>query len=137
MSAPFFSLPSSSFSLHLSPFPHPVGYEPVIVITCADLMHQQAQDKGENFHVKKNRKLDKILFEFERQNLTRQSIYLVTNFHEGKRGRPPLPQLWTTGDEGFEVANKIFVDLARDLVNICDRYIKRKHSLSQGGCSIL
>ena len=103
------------------------------MITCADLMHQQAQDRGENFQVKKNRKLDKILFEFERQNLTRQSIYLVTNFHEGKRGR----RMWTASDDGFQVANKIFVDLARDLLNICDRYIKRKHSLSRAACSVL
>ena len=32
-----------------------------LVITCADLMHQQAQDKGENFQVKRNNKLRKIL----------------------------------------------------------------------------
>ena len=31
------------------------------MITCADLMHQQAQDKGENFQVKMNNKLRKIL----------------------------------------------------------------------------
>ena len=35
--------------------------EPVIVITGADLMHQHAQEKGENFQVKKSCKVGKIL----------------------------------------------------------------------------
>jgi hypothetical protein len=109
------------------------GYEPVVVITCADLMHQEAQERGENFEVKKNRKLDKILFEFEKQNLTRQSIYFVTNFHEGRRGR----KMWCEGDEGFDVASKIMVDLARDLLNIANRFIKRKYSLNRGSCVFL
>ena len=37
--------------------------EPVIVITGADLMHQHAQEKGENFQVKKSCKLGKIILE--------------------------------------------------------------------------
>ena len=109
------------------------GYEPVVVITCADLMHQQAQERGENFEVKKNRKLDKVLFEFERQNLTRQSIYLVTNFHEGRRGR----RMWTEEDEGFDVASKIMVDLARDLLNVANRFIKSKYNLARSHCTVL
>ena len=103
------------------------------MITCADLMYQEAEMKRENFEVKKARKLDKVLFEFERQNLTRQSIYLVTNFHDGRRGC----KMWSEGDEGYLVANKIFVDLARDLVNIADRFIKRKYNETRRTCVLL
>ena len=124
--------PPPPLSLSLSLSLSPLGYEPVIVVTCLDLIHQETVRQGKNFEVQVHHKRDKILEAFEDLNLTRQNIYFVTNFHEGTRGGP---RVWDEGDKGFDKATKVMVDLARDLLTVADRFIKRKYTKSE--CSIL
>lgn len=109
-----------------------VGYEPVIVVTCVDLIYQEALRRGDNYQVEIQHKKDKVLQAFEDLNLTRQSIYFVTNFHEGRRG----VKVWDIGDRGFEKASKKIVDLARDTLTVADRFIKRKYT-RDSRCSVL
>ena len=104
----------------------------MIVITCLDLIYQEALRHGHNYTVEVQHKKDKVLQAFEDLNLTRQSIYFVTNFHEGRRG----PKVWDEGDRGFEKASKKVVDLARDLLTVADRFIERKYSTTSR-CSLL
>ena len=108
------------------------GYEPIIVITCLDLIHQEALRHGENFQVEIQHKQDKVLQTFEDLHLMRQSIYFVTNFHEGRRGI----KVWDAGDRGFEKAVKRMVDLARDMLTVADRFIDRKYKC-ETRCSLL
>ena len=65
-----------------------------------------------------------MLQAFEDLHLTRKSIYFVTNFNEGHRGDVSL---WTPDDEGFDKATKTMVDLARDLLNVSNRFIDRNY----------
>ena len=78
-------------------------------------------------------KKDKALQAFEDLNLTRQSIYFITNYHEGKRGGV---RMWDKSDKGFDKATKKMVDLARDLLSVADRFIERKYTRNSS-CSIL
>lgn len=110
-----------------------VGYEPVIVVSCLDLIYQEALRVGENYEVQIQHKRDHILQAFENLNLTRQSIYFVTNFHEGKRGGV---RVWEAGDKGFERATKMLVDLGRDLLTVADRFIERKYT-GNPKCTVL
>lgn len=109
-----------------------IGYEPIIVVTCVDLIYQEALRRGDNYQVEVQHKKDKVLQAFEDLNLTRQSIYFVTNFHEGRRG----VKVWDMGDRGFEKASKKIVDLARDTLTVADRFIERKYS-HDSRCSLL
>ena len=95
------------------------------MVTCVDLIHQEAITNGENFEVQIQHKRDKVLQAFEDLDLTRNSIYFVTNFHEGKRGGV---KLWNEDDPGFEKCTKAMVDLAKDLNAVSDRFIKRKYT---------
>ena len=129
--------PPPSLSLSLSSFlssslPPLSGYEPIIVITCLDLIYQEALRQGDKYEVELQHKKDKVLQAFEDLNLTRQSIYFVTNFHEGRRGT----RVWSEGDRGFERASKKMVDLARDMLTVADRFIKRKYT-SESKCTLL
>ena len=108
-------------------------YEPVIVITCLDLIYQEAIRVGENYDIQVQHKREKILHAFEDLNLTRHSIYFVTNFHEGKRGGV---RVWESRDSGFTKATKIMVDLAKDLLVLSDRFIQRKYT-EKSVCNIL
>ncbi|XP_064405808.1 uncharacterized protein LOC135350883 [Halichondria panicea] len=110
-----------------------LGYEPVIVVSCLDLIYQEALRVGENYEVQIQHKRDHILQAFENLNLTRQSIYFVTNFHEGKRGGV---RVWEAGDKGFERATKMLVDLGRDLLTVADRFIERKYT-GNPKCTVL
>lgn len=105
----------------------------MIVITCVDLIYQEAITNGENYEIQLQHKRDKVLQAFEDLDLTRNSIYFVTNFHEGKRGGV---RVWDEGDLGFKKATKVMVDLAKDLLAISDRFIKRKYT-EKSGCTIL
>ena len=111
----------------------PLGYEPVIVISCLDLIYQEALRQGHNFEVEVQHKKDKALQAFEDLHLTRQSIYFITNYHEGKRGGI---RMWDKNDKGFDKATKKMVDLARDLLSVADRFIERKYT-GNSSCSIL
>ena len=111
----------------------PLGYEPVIVISCLDLIFQEARRQGHNFEVEVQHKKDKVLQAFEDLHLTRQSIYFITNYHEGKRGGI---RMWDKNDKGFDKATKKMVDLARDLLSVADRFIERKYT-GNSSCSIL
>ena len=104
----------------------------MIVVTCLDLIHQEALRQGENFDVQVQHKRDKVLQSFEDLNLPRQNIYFVTNFHEGRRGGL---RVWDEGDRGFTKSCKVMVDLARDLLTVADRFIKRKYTRSE--CLVL
>ena len=108
------------------------GYEPIIVVTCLDLIHQEALRHGFNFEVEVQHKKDKVLEAFEKLNLTRNSVYFVTNFHEGWRG----VRVWGEGDRGFEKASKSMVDLARDMLAVADRFITRKYT-NESKCTVL
>ena len=110
-----------------------LGYEPVIVISCLDLIYQEALRQGHNFEVEVQHKKDKALQAFEDLHLTRQSIYFITNYHEGKRGGI---RMWDKNDKGFDKATKKMVDLARDLLAVADRFIERKYTRNSS-CSIL
>ena len=101
-----------------------LGYEPIIVITCLDLIYQEAIRHGDNYEVELRHKKDRVLQAFEDLNLTRSSIYFVTNFHDGKRG----VKMWDNRDRGFQKANKIIVDLARELLTVANRFIERKYT---------
>ena len=92
-----------------------------MVITCLDLIHQNAIIKGSNFDVERSNKADLILAEFDHLNLKKSDIYFVTNFHERRGGR-----LWSSDDEGFHKATKEFVDLAVELTKVANRFIKRR-----------
>ena len=124
-----FPLSLPPFLLLLSCCP---GYEPVIVVTCLDLIYQDALSHGHNFEVEVQHKKDQVLQAFEDLNLPRQSIYFVTNFHEGRRG----VRVWAEGDRGFEKVTKKMVDLARDLLTVADRFIERKYT-SNSRCCLL
>ncbi len=103
------------------------------MVTCVDLIYQEAVMNGENYEIQLQHKRDKVLQAFEDLDLTRNSVYFVTNFHEGKRGGV---RVWERDDQGFNKATKVMVDLAKDLLAICDRFIKRKYS-EKPGCTIL
>lgn len=105
----------------------------MIVVTCLDLIYQEAVRIGEKYDIQVEHKRDKVLQAFEDLELTRHSIYFVTNFHEGRRGGV---RLWNSGDVGFNKATKVMVDLAKDLLSICDRFIKRKYT-QKPGCRLL
>lgn len=98
-----------------------------------DLIYQEAITNGDNYEIQLQHKRDKVLQAFEDLDLTRNSIYFVTNFHEGKRGGV---RVWDAGDAGFNKATKVMVDLAKDLLAISDRFIKRKYT-EKSGCTIL
>jgi len=102
----------------------------VIVITCLDVLYKDCREGGKNFHVEKDRKVDKILAEFEHLDLTKQNVYFVANFHDGRRGI----RLWDENDDGFEKANKIFVDLAKDLKSIANKFIKQHYGKTRHCC---
>lgn len=102
------------------------GYEPIIVITCCDLIYQEAVRIGENYDIQLQHKREKVLQAFEDLDLTSKSIYFVTNFHEGKRGGGV--RVWSSRDRGFNKATKKLLDLAKDLLAISDRFIKRKYT---------
>ena len=97
----------------------------MIVITCLDLIYQEAVRTGENYDIQVQHKRDKILQAFEDLNLTRHSIYFMTNFHDGRRGGV---RVWSSEDAGFDKTTKAMVDLARDLLAICNRFIERKYT---------
>jgi hypothetical protein len=103
------------------------------VITCVDLIYQEAITNGENYEIQLQHKRDKVLQAFEDLDLTRNSVYFVTNFHEGKRGGV---RVWDKDDRGFYKATKVMVDLAKDLLAISDRFIKRKYT-EKTGCTLL
>ena len=103
------------------------------MISCLDLIYQEALRQGHNFEVEVQHKKDKALQAFEDLNLTRQSIYFITNYHEGKRGGV---RMWDKNDKGFDKATKKMVDLARDLLSVADRFIERKYTRNSS-CSIL
>lgn len=105
----------------------------MIVITFLDLIYQEAIRIGENYEIQLQMKRDKVLQAFEDLELTRRSIYFVTNFHEGRRGGV---KVWNSGDMGFNKATKAMVDLANDLLATSDRFIRRKYT-EKSGCSIL
>ena len=98
-----------------------------------DLIYQEAITNGENYEIQLQHKRDKVLQAFEDLDLTRNSIYFVTNFHEGKRGGA---RVWEREDLGFNKATKVMVDLAKDLMSIADRFIKRKYT-EKSACLIL
>lgn len=98
-----------------------------------DLIYQEAITSGDNYEIQLQHKRDNVLQAFEDLDLTRNSIYFVTNFHEGKRGGA---RVWDRGDLGFNKATKVMVDLAKDLLAISDRFIKRKYT-EKRGCTIL
>lgn len=52
----------------------------------------------------------------------------MTNFHAGQRGGIPL---WSHTHHGFDKANKKMVDLARDVLSVADRFIKRQYGHSR------
>ena len=104
----------------------------MIVITCLDLIYQEALRHGHNYEVEVQHKKDKVLQAFEDLNLTRQSIYFVTNFHEGKRG----VKTWDKRDKGFVKVIKKMVDLARDMLTVADRFIERKYT-GHSSCCLL
>ena len=104
------------------------------MVTCLDLIHQETIRRGENYEVQVQHKRDKVLQAFEDLHLTRQSIYFVTNFHEGRRGGV---KIWDTSDRGFEKVNKVMVDLTRDLLTVADRFIMRKYTAKNTGCLLL
>ena len=103
------------------------------MISCLDLIYQEALRLGHNFEVEVQHKKDKALQAFEDLNLTRQSIYFITNYHEGKRGGI---RMWDKNDKGFDKATKKMVDLARDLLSVADRFIERRYT-GNSSCSIL
>ena len=94
------------------------------MITCLDLIYQEAIRHGDNYQVEIQHKQDRVLQAFEDLNLTRSSIYFVTNFHEGKRG----VKVWDKSDRGFEKASKMLVDLAREMLTVANRFIERKYT---------
>lgn len=98
-----------------------------------DLIYQEAITNGENYDVQLQIKRDMVLHAFEDLDLTRHSVYFVTNFHEGKRGGV---RVWEEGDRGFHRATKGMVDLAKDLLAISDRFIKRKYT-EKTACNLL
>ena len=102
------------------------------MITCLDLIHQEALRRGDNYQVEVQHKQDKVLQAFEDLHLTRQSVYFVANFHEGRRG----VKIWDMWDRGFEKASKRVVDLARDILTVADRFIKRKYTC-ESRCNVL
>ncbi|XP_065827051.1 interferon-induced protein 44-like [Oscarella lobularis] len=108
-----------------------LGYEPIVVVTCLDLMFANAKTKGVNVDVEKRNRVDLILAEFDHLNLKLSDVHFVTNFHQ-KRGSP----LWTSDDEGFEQATKQFVDLAMELTKLCNRFIRRKAESRQWLCTV-
>ena len=106
----------------------------MIVVTCLDLIHQEALRQGGNFDVQVQHKKDKVLQSFENLNLVRKNIYFVTNFHEGRRSGL---KVWDEGDRGFTKSSKVMVDLAHDLLAVADRFITRKYvAKSNYKCSI-
>lgn len=102
------------------------------MVTCLDLIHQEALRQGFNFEVEVGHKKDQVLQAFEDLHLTRQSIYFVTNFHEGRRG----VKVWGEGDRGFEKATKCMVDLAREMLTVANRFIERKYT-TESKCCVL
>ena len=104
----------------------------MIVVTHLDLIYMEALRHGHNYEVEVQHRKDKVLQAFEDLNLTRQSIYFVTNFHEGRRGA----KVWDHRDKGFDKATKIMVDLARDLLTVADRFIERKYT-TRSACTLL
>lgn len=112
------------------------------MVTCLDLVCRDAERHGRSWEVDVHHKQDKacgrlvplssffnvvlqqVLQVFENLHLTRKSIYFVTNFNEGHKGNVSL---WTSHDEGFDTTTKIMVDIARDLLNVANRFIDRKY----------
>jgi len=101
------------------------GYEPVIVVTCLDLNYDKAIQNKENYSTRVHHQREKVLSAFEGLNLTRQMIYFVTNFHEGRRGGV---KVWTQADSGFATTTKVMVELAKDLLSLSNRFIERKYT---------
>lgn len=110
------------------------GYEPFVVITFLDQICRDCRQKGRNFELVKQEKADCIMSAFDRFNLPASNIYFVTNFHDNNLGR-----FWSSDDdqEAFDMANRQFVDLSMEIVKVCERFIERKFSCQQFGCSIL
>eukprot|EP00731_Ephydatia_muelleri_P028385 Em0020g29a len=108
------------------------GYEPAIVVTCVDLIYQDALNHGQKFEVQLDHKRENVLQAFEDLNLTRQSVYFVTNFHQGHRG----VKIWDPSDRGFDMVTKKMVDLNRELLSLADRFIKSKYN-QRSSCGVL
>jgi hypothetical protein len=107
------------------------GYEPIVVVTCLDLMFCNAQTKCLNHDTEISLKADLILTEFDHLNLKKSDIYFVTNFHEHRGDR-----LWFPEDEGFAKASKEFVNLAMELTKLANRFIERKADSRRSVCSV-
>ena len=111
-----------------------LGYEPAIVVTCVDLIYQDALNQGQKFEVQLEHKKENVLQAFENLNLTGKSIYFVTNFHQGHRG----VKIWDPSDRGFDIVTKKMVDLNRELLSLADRFIKNKYNQhSHSSCAVL
>ena len=98
------------------------GYEPMVVVTFLDQIHERCRMEGRNFELVKQEKMDIILAAFDRLNLPATHITLVTNFHDNSTGR-----FWSAedGEEQFRTANRQFVDLSRELVKLCERFLDK------------
>ena len=109
-------------------------YEPIVVVTCLDLIFKQARERGGDFSEEVDRRKDAILTSFHKLNFDNARIHFVTNFNEGHRH----DRLWDSKDEGFSQSEAQFVRLYKELLDSANRFLSKNLTPeSTGICTLL
>ena len=95
-------------------------YEPIVVVTCLDIIYKQAIENGRDFSEEVDRRKDAILTAFHKLNFNNARIHFVTNFNQGDREGL---RLWDYRDEGFSHSEKEFVKLYKELLESANLFL--------------
>ena len=95
-------------------------YEPIVVVTCLDLIYKQSVENGRDFSEEVDRRKDAILTAFHKLNFHNARIHFVTNFNRGHRQGI---RLWDGRDEGFCQSETGFVKLYKELLESADIFL--------------
>ncbi|KAI6660502.1 hypothetical protein LOD99_14086 [Oopsacas minuta] len=101
-------------------------YEPIVVVTCLDIIYKQAIENGRDFNEEVDRRKDAILTAFSKLNFNNARIHFVANFNQGSRH---VHRLWDNRDEGFSHSEIEFVKLYKELLECANLFLS--NNLSQ------
>lgn len=111
------------------------NYEPIVVVTCLDIIYKRAMENGLDFEEEIARRRDVLLTAFSQLHLTNSRIHFLTNFNRGDRHT----KLWGIEDQGFHESEYNFLKLAQGLLETADKFLRRNSYSTEGSsyCTLL
>ena len=109
-------------------------YEPIVVVTCLDIIYKQAIENGRDFSEEVDRRKDAILTAFHKLNFNNARIHFVTNFNQGDREGL---RLWDNRDEGFSQSENEFVKLYKELLESANLFLSKNLTQESTSCTLL